>query len=142
MKTRLFYKFVSFLLIGIFPMSLNGVVINSHLCQGQLVSLGIFAEAQECENCPENQCRTTIKGSFCEMQKSNCCMNGHNYFKVTVDTEELPIQEQTELSLINPFTTVLTFGDVVDLSAYLTMRHRPPEIFNVNAYLLFGQFLI
>ncbi|MFT5512766.1 MAG: hypothetical protein ACI8SE_001164 [Bacteroidia bacterium] len=142
MKTRVIYRLVSFLLIGIFPMSLNGVVLNGHFCQGKLASLGLFAEAQTCDNCQESQCLSVGTGSSCQMQKSDCCKDTHDFFRVAVDSEENCSWD------VNPFS-------ISEWYSYVTPKEVPEsglEILespglsslskSVSTYVLYGQFLI
>lgn len=124
-------------------MSLNGVVVTSHFCQGQLASLGIFSEARNCENCPQNQCSPKRKSNASTMHKSSCCTSGCDYYKVTLDAEAFLVREHPNTS-INIYSTkslklnyAFTFCSIIQ-----TNRHLPPEYRGVERYLMLGQFLI
>lgn len=74
-------------MIGVFQISITGVVLNTHYCQGKLISIGVFTHAETCSSCTVDDCESVEITTICHVQKSRCCKDSHDYYKTSVISE-------------------------------------------------------
>src|SRR6056300_1843069 len=79
-------KILSALLLFIFTFSTTGIVINKHLCKGNVKGVSAFIQAEQCEHSDQTAKQMPKCHQKQEQEKKKCCEN---------DSEQLKNTEQT-----------------------------------------------
>ncbi len=121
-------------LIGIFLLSISGLQISFHSCEGELKSLAVFTKAEACSHYLPNQQTETPKGDCCGESTSHCHRVKKEKSKskgkcsddklLTLNPLKIELSEVSSLSWTPNLDFTLFIESPWDFKVYNTLDHE------------------
>lgn len=119
-------KIISSILMLLITFSTTGIVINEHICSGNVKNISAFFKVEQCEHSEQTKIITTHCHLKKNTEKKDCCKNGTKEFKNKEHTLNYNKISIDQLSIINYVLVVIFTPDEITSEYSIHTYDKPP----------------